>query len=304
MIYKVNVRCFTFNQSKYITDTLEGFCIQKTDFPYICSIVDDASTDGAQNLIRLFIENNFEIQSIQSEETDYANIIFARHVTNRNCFFAAVLLKENHYLNSAKKFDYISQWRAKCDYEALCEGDDYWIDCDKLQEQYNFLEYHKEFCLCYSDFLTVNENKDIVKNRYTERVCYSGYVFDNLLLANFIQTVTVFCRMRDLLIAEQMVTNRGARYDYGFYLEMSLMGKFYYINKKMSCYRVLSESASHSKSVKNEINFALECNRIKQIYYSLKYEGRSKLYLYIIRLKIITKITLKFYLKNFLSFKH
>ena len=43
---KVCVRCFTFNQAKYIEDTMNGFVMQQTDFPFVCCIVDDASTDG------------------------------------------------------------------------------------------------------------------------------------------------------------------------------------------------------------------------------------------------------------------
>ena len=44
--FKVCVRCFTFNQAKYIEETMNGFVMQQTDFPFVCCIVDDASTDG------------------------------------------------------------------------------------------------------------------------------------------------------------------------------------------------------------------------------------------------------------------
>ena len=42
--FKVCCRCFTFNQAKYITDAMNGFTMQQTSFPFICTIVDDAST--------------------------------------------------------------------------------------------------------------------------------------------------------------------------------------------------------------------------------------------------------------------
>lgn len=49
--FKVSVRCFTYNQADYITDTMDGFTMQQTNFPFVCCIVDDASTDGEQNVI-------------------------------------------------------------------------------------------------------------------------------------------------------------------------------------------------------------------------------------------------------------
>ena len=34
--YKVMVQCCTYNQSRYIEDTLNGFVMQQTDFPFVC----------------------------------------------------------------------------------------------------------------------------------------------------------------------------------------------------------------------------------------------------------------------------
>ena len=49
--YKVLVNCATFNHSKYIEEALNGFAIQQTNFPFVCYILDDASTDGEQDVI-------------------------------------------------------------------------------------------------------------------------------------------------------------------------------------------------------------------------------------------------------------
>ena len=105
--YKVLVRCFTFNQSKYIKDALNGFVMQETDFPFVCAIVDDCSTDGEQDVIKSYLDTEFNMESAELYETDYANIIVAVHKTNINCSFAVFLLKYNHYSLRKPKGPYL-----------------------------------------------------------------------------------------------------------------------------------------------------------------------------------------------------
>lgn len=164
--FLVDVRCFTFNQSGYITDTMNGFCMQKTNFPFICCIVDDASTDGEQEVIEKYLEDNFDLSKesgFYKEETDYGYITYARHKTNENCFFYVILLKENHYSNpeiKEKRMSYISHWQCLCKYEAMCEGDDYWIDSSKLQKQTDFLENNSDYIMCFTNFNMYYQNSD------------------------------------------------------------------------------------------------------------------------------------------------
>ena len=141
--FKVAVCCMTYNQSKYITDAMNGFTMQQTDFPFVCIIVDDASTDGEQEVIRKYVEENFDLSegsAAYSKETDYAVITYAQHKTNKNCYFAVLYLKENHYSQKKDKSPYLKEWRDGVEYMAICEGDDYWIVPDKLQVQYEILE--------------------------------------------------------------------------------------------------------------------------------------------------------------------
>lgn len=160
--YMVSVRCFTFNQSKYILDALNGFVMQQTNFPYVVMVVDDASTDGEQEVIRKFVTEQFDTSDTSiayEKETDYAHITYAQHKTNKNCYIAVLYLKENHYSQRKPKMPYLAEWRDHVKYEALCEGDDYWIDAQKLQKQVDFLEEHEEY-------IAVAENA-IVKNLIT-----------------------------------------------------------------------------------------------------------------------------------------
>lgn len=155
--FKVCCRCFTFNHSNFITDAMNGFTMQETSFPFVCTIVDDASTDGEQEVIRKYVEDNFDFSEgsvAYHKETDYAHITYAQHKTNKNCYFAVLYLKENHHSQKKPKMGYLSEWRDMCEYEALCEGDDYWIVPDKLEKQIRIMDENPE---CMLSFHAVNE---------------------------------------------------------------------------------------------------------------------------------------------------
>ena len=48
----VSVLCITFNQEKYIAQTLDSLVSQKTNFPFEVIVHDDASTDGTSRIIK------------------------------------------------------------------------------------------------------------------------------------------------------------------------------------------------------------------------------------------------------------
>lgn len=154
--FKLCVSCMTFNQSRYIEYAMRGFCLQQTDFPYVAVVIDDASTDGEQEVIKHFLENEFDMASaVQDETEDYVRVV-AKHKTNVNCTFVVILLKYNHY-KKKDKTPYFKEWRDNAKYIALCEGDDYWTDPLKLQRQMDFLEEHEEYSLCCHRYRIFNE---------------------------------------------------------------------------------------------------------------------------------------------------
>ena len=50
----VSVMVITYNHARYIAQTLQSVLDQVTDFPVEINIIDDCSTDGAQDIIRDF----------------------------------------------------------------------------------------------------------------------------------------------------------------------------------------------------------------------------------------------------------
>lgn len=52
----VVIRCITFNHEPYIREALDSFVMQKTNFPFVAIIHDDASTDGTAKIIQEYAE--------------------------------------------------------------------------------------------------------------------------------------------------------------------------------------------------------------------------------------------------------
>ena len=103
--YLVRVSCMTFNQASYIEDAMNGFTMQETKFPFVCIIVDDASTDGEQEVIEGYLKEHFDLEDkaiVQQEETDDYVRTFARHKSNYNCYFQTKL-REYLFLHKQAK---------------------------------------------------------------------------------------------------------------------------------------------------------------------------------------------------------
>lgn len=255
--FKVLVRCYTFNHSNYVSDTLNGFVMQKTDFPYVCCIVDDASTDGEQRLLDNYLRENFLYREAQIEETSYANIVFAQHAKNANCFFAIILLKENHYSKKKSKLPYFTEWIEKSTYVSLCEGDDYWISPNKLQRQIDWLDAHPDYTMCCSDAKVLWGERELEWGRYpqdsdillTEMIEGGGF---------YVQTATVTYRkeIRGYLM-EPFIRNCNTG-DYSLQIMCAYKGKVRYFEEKTAVYRFRTPGSWSSRDLNSGIEILLK----------------------------------------------
>ena len=154
--YKVYVRSCTYNQAPYIEDCLNGVAMQKTGFPFIHHVIDDCSTDGEQEVIKAWIERECDLDNAEYYDNDICTITLAKHKSNLNYTIAAYFLKRNMYGNPQKRELY-KLWRDVCPYEAICEGDDYWIDPQKIYKQAKYLDEHFDYTLVGTNGLVVWE---------------------------------------------------------------------------------------------------------------------------------------------------
>lgn len=308
--FLVGIRCYTYNQSKYITDALSGFAMQETTFPYIAMVVDDASTDGEQDVIAAYVEEHFDTNNQEiayKDETDYAYITFARHKTNKNCYIVVLYLKENHYQKKigSKKLQYLSQWRDTTKYEAVCEGDDYWIDPLKLQKQVDFLEVNPEYGMCYTSVKVYNQ----IQGKFLRLFGGPHVTFRDIFNQNCIPTPTVVMRYNLHKLYECEINPSKHHWRLGdlpMWLWFAYKSKIGFINSPTTIYRELPESACHSSNVERLIAFSksyhdirIFYNELYQLGYSKQYFERSLLYrqLYLYAINGCKKEFLKAYKK-------
>lgn len=238
--YKVSVKCFTYNQASYIEETLNGFCIQETDYPFVCVIMDDASTDGEANVIRNYMNENFcliDNDYLRQEETEDYLLTFAQHKTNKHCFFAVFYLKYNHWSVKYKE-PYAAEWLDHSDYVTICEGDDYWTDPCKLQKQSDVLDNNPDISMVYTAFKTVNEKSITIHrpryDRYIRR-SHTGNILPELYYCNFILTLTIMLRRE--VLHSNLYLDTPNKYDYALFFAAAFLGKCCYIPDVMGCYR-------------------------------------------------------------------
>lgn len=228
----------TYNQSGYIKDALDGFVMQETTFPFVATIVDDASTDGEPEVILEYLSVNFDFDDTNIsyiKETEYAKILFARHKSNRNCYFAVLLLKENLYQKREQKDKYLAAWRDNVKYRAICEGDDYWINPNKLQTQVDWLESHDDYSMCCSDAIVKSSQGELDWNRYEK----DADIYPQEMImgtGSYIQTNTILYRQSILEHYPEVCRNCHVG-DFPLQIWTSLNGKVRYFAEKQTVYR-------------------------------------------------------------------
>lgn len=287
--YKVLVRCYTYNHSKYIKDALNGFAMQKTDFPFVCLVMDDCSTDGEQDVIKAWMESECDMEQAKNVEIEKSFVIIVPHKTNASCTFAFYLLKQNLHKTGGKKI-LLAPWRDHSDYEALCEGDDYWTDSLKLQKQVDFLESHPDFSMCFHNAVVENEaNKATAfqEGGVEDMEYYTNDIFPRWI----IPTASVVYRGK--IVSAYPIKHREMLLygDICLFLTCTHVGRVWGMREVMSLYRINTGGVTQQEKAPDyrlwirherclrmnfpQINHRMINEHISGYYYSLARNGNS-----------------------------
>ena len=311
--FLVRIDCMTYNHAPFITDTMNGFCMQQTTFPFVATIIDDASTDGEPDVIRQYINEHFDTtdeQVYRQWETEEAWFIFARHKENRHCFFAVVFLKQNYYQLRKPKGPLIKEW-TETKYVALCEGDDFWTDSGKLEMQVGFLERNSVYSLCAHAVNYIKNGELLKVDQISDSEC-------ELSLPDLITNGGDFLSTCSLVLRSENNKNipffrkKAKVGDYSLVLHMGLMGKVHYFPNVLSNYRYMSAGSwtqrNHGEKMYeyflNEVEWLGEFNKETkykfdaEVNYRIMAFARTLMYR-----RIIDADTFKSYLKFINIFK-
>ena len=208
----VSITCLTYNHEQYIVDAIEGFLMQKTNFPYEILIHDDASTDRTPEIIREY-------------ELKYPGLIKPIYQT------------KNQYSKGIAVWRF-NEVRAKGKYIAVCEGDDYWTDQHKLQKQVDYMENHPECSLCVHAVYKVKSNKSNLEQHLRPNMGNRIFTVEEIISGggDLFGTNSI---LYPAVFKDNMPNFCGA-YSFGDYplvIYLALQGSVYYMDEFMSAYR-------------------------------------------------------------------
>jgi glycosyltransferase involved in cell wall biosynthesis len=205
--YLLDIPMCVYNHGKYIAQAIEGVINQQTDFKYRLIIGEDCSTDNSREIIQKCVENYPSIIKVFFHDKNIGTVENSR-----------ILFRES-----------------KAKYVALCDGDDYWTDRDKLQKQIDFLEQNPDFAICFHNSRILNEDAP-------EEISYSNAMdqveittFDDLARGEYIYTAT--CVFRNEHFKKFPEKYYSFMNNYTLDLHNAQFGKIKYINEVMSVYR-------------------------------------------------------------------
>lgn len=257
----VSVLCAAYNHERYIRNTLEGFVAQQTNFRYEVLVHDDASTDATAEIIREYAAK-------------YPDLIRPVYQT------------QNQYSQGVGITRDILMPLVQGKYIAYCEGDDYWIDSNKLQKQVDFLESHPEYSATAHNCCFVGADGELINGVYPIYRTYRSHRYTLKRFSRDVvypgQTASIMHRKSayDFESPEQKNAFWGMRITTGdkrTLLKLLLAGDIYCFEDVMSAYRIVVQGGD-SWSAKNHgknLSYLLHVASIDFRNYVKKYHGKA-----------------------------
>jgi glycosyltransferase involved in cell wall biosynthesis len=243
----VSICCVTYNHESYIKEAIEGFLIQETNFPYEILIHDDASTDKTAQIIREYKAKYPRlIKPILQTVNQYMKVLNSNHIDNQY----SKVLKMNPTFNFP---------RAKGEYIAICEGDDYWVAPDKLKTQVELMRQHPDINISFHSAYII-DGKELNKEKIQSNHNNSIKIFtpDEVILGDggFMPTQSLLIKSNVLSDLPYWFDDFAPVGDYYIQVIGSIDKGALYLPMPNSAYRVNVEGSwtSRNKNIKTKIS--------------------------------------------------
>ena len=248
----VSVCIVTYNQETFIEEAIKGVLLQK-ECDYELIIADDCSTDGTLTICQHYQKKHPELIRI-IEQPQTKGVI----ENTKDCLMACI-----------------------GKYIAICEGDDYWIDENKLKKQVDILNQFQDISMVHTSWnnffqstgkfqprLLSDEDhiclhkpgKESVKEIMTGRyfgIRLSSVCFRNDILKKAISTDS------------ELFSHKFTTFDIALFYLMAYHGRLYRIKDITLVYRVQQESVSITSDTEKAAKYLLGCLYVKDHFINL-----------------------------------
>lgn len=224
----VSVVICTYNQEKYIAQTIESVLMQECDFDFEIIIGEDCGQDKTRDIC-LDYQKKFpeKIKLILHDENQGV-------LSN---WYACINVSKGKYL-------------------AACAGDDYWHNYKKLAIQVDFFKNNYNCKLIHTDFNTLNVRTNELKksiNSKKNQIIQDGFVQKQIFDGNLkIAAPTVMFEKEFFLKyipMEEFIKRKFPIEDWPTWVVLSNYGEFYYLKESTVTYRVDQESITNNINV-------------------------------------------------------
>jgi glycosyltransferase involved in cell wall biosynthesis len=204
----ISIHMIAYNHEFFIAKAIEGVLMQQTSYTYQLVIGEDCSTDGTRKICEVYAKKYPDKIKLLPAVQNYGMV--------KN-FIRTLEACTGKYI-------------------ALCEGDDYWSDKNKLQTQVDFLENNTSYSLCFHDTYSITGKKKSKSSNWdapdTSDVNYL------LSQRGYIATASVVFRNDNSVI--QFLKNVGTPpyLDFFIYVAVAQYGLLKFFPKRMGVYRV------------------------------------------------------------------
>jgi glycosyltransferase involved in cell wall biosynthesis len=212
----ISVLVLCYQSEAYIEECIRSVLAQQTSCSVEIVVVDDQSKDDSYD----------KIKALATSDTEFP---IAAYQNENNLGSLGNLRRGLRYCSGM--------------FIAYLEGDDYWTDVNKLEEQYQFLLSNNNFQGIGGGCQFVNELGEDIEQRYY--TLQEDFVFSNKQLWGFppFQTSTFMFRNVHLKIPHDL-PNDSIYNDKVLYLLTSFKGSIRYTAKTVSAYRYHGENVS------------------------------------------------------------
>ncbi|MCX2432360.1 glycosyltransferase family 2 protein [Pedobacter sp. GR22-10] len=229
---KVSVVMITYGHERYILDAINGVLNQNINFEIELIISNDCSPDATDEIIKNFINNSPKGHMI-------------RYYSQPNN--VGVLPNFIHALKMAKG-----------EYVALCEGDDFWIDMNKLTMQVNFLDENLKYVGCFHNteerYEDSSELASFLMNDFPKAREIS---FKDLTDANVMATCSVLFRNFDFDTLPSWFKKQRMG-DWSLHLLNARNGNFYFLPKVLAVHRLHQGSTWMLQDHKKNLQYVVD----------------------------------------------